>query len=131
MNDRLINALKTVAMARGTVIIDENLRGLGDELSGKNIRPRTPPAGLADDKIAEDWLPNRIFITNNSKDFTKHAPVYDIGIIATEKLGQIPMEDLAQVISEAITEFSLWSKRHGFILRLKTDGNHEFEPLTE
>ena len=131
MGKSLIKALQTIAMARGTVVIDENLRNLANPLQDKNIRTRLPPLGMSDDKIAHDYLPNRVFITNNSKDFIKYAPQFDIGIIATESLKSLDAENLADMISDVITEYSIWSLRHGFILHLKDDGRHEMVPLTE
>ena len=82
---------------RGTVVIDENLANLAPFLEKKGIRVRLPPKGMSDEKIAEDYLPNRIFITNNSKDFIDMASEYDIGIIATENVLKDP-EHLAKNI---------------------------------
>ena len=130
MKKDLINALNAVAMARGTVVIDENLRELETYLTEKNIRTRLPPQGASDEKIAHDWLPNRIFITNNSKDFIRYASSYDIGIIATEGVSK-DAKELSNLIDDAIRDHSLWSKRHGFILKLQSKGPHIFEPLTD
>lgn len=114
-----------------TLILDEHLRDLEAHLVSKNMRVRLPPAGMPDEKIAEDWLPNRVFVTNNSKDFVPFASEYDIGIIATENLKSKDAAKLADIISKAITAHSLWSIRHGFILTLMDSGKHKFTPLTD
>jgi len=63
MSDKvLVSALKTVAMSRGTIIVDENLQDLRHYLTNLNIRVRLPPQGMSDKKIAEDYLPNRVFV---------------------------------------------------------------------
>ena len=132
MSDKvLVSALKTVAMSRGTIIVDENLQDLRHYLTNLNIRVRLPPQGMSDKKIAEDYLPNRVFVTNNSKDFLKFAVIYDIGIVATENIKSKNPEDLAEMISDAIIDYSLWSQKSGFILTLMSDGKHQFKALTD
>jgi hypothetical protein len=122
---------KSIAMARGTVVLDENMFHLETLLSNESIRVRKVRPGTRDDDILKgDLLANRIFITNNSKDFIHDAPRLDCGIIATEGVNSEP-NGLAKMISRALTDFSLWSKRHGFILRLKQSGRHEFQELTD
>lgn len=128
---KLISALKIVSMSRGTVIVDEHLRDIDTYLTKLNIRVRLPPQGMSDKKIAEDYLPNRVFITNNSKDFLRYAILYDIGIIATENIKSKDAENLAEMISDAIIDYSLWSQKSGFLLTLKSDGNHEFKLLVD
>ena len=100
-------------------------------LTNLNIRVRLPPRGMSDKKIAEDYLPNRVFVTNNSKDFLKFAIIYDIGIIATENIKSKNSEILAELISDAIIDYSLWSQKSGFILNLMNDGKHQFKTLTD
>ena len=132
MSDKvLVSALKTVAMSRGTIIVDENLQDLRHYLTNLNIRVRLPPQGMSDKEIAEDYLPNRVFVTNNSKDFLKFAVIYDIGIVATENIKSKNPEDLAEMISDAIIDYSLWSQKSGFILTLMSDGKHQFKILTD
>lgn len=130
-SDKLIDTLKVVAMSRGTVIVDENLRSIGQFLTDANIRVRMPPQGMEDKQIAREYLPNRIFITNNSKDFIRVAIKYDIGIIATENIQSKDPEILADIISDALIDFSLWSERIGFLLTLMNDGKHDFKRLTD
>lgn len=129
--DKLIDTLKVIAMSRGTVIVDENLRSVGPYLTDANIRVRMPPQGMEDKQIAREYLPNRIFITNNSKDFIRAAIKYDIGIIATENIQSKDPELLADLISDVLIDFSLWSERTGFLLTLMNDGKHEFKRLTD
>jgi len=121
--------VKAIAMARGTLYVDENLKDLVPVLSSKNIHVRVPPDGMPDKQIAHDLLTSRIMVTNNSKDFVPYASSYDIGIIGTESVTKDP-EILADMVSDAIVRFELWSKRHGFILKLRTNGRHLFKELT-
>lgn len=130
MQDDLLKTLEVLAMPRGTVVVDENLANLAPFLEKKGIRVRLPPKGMSDEKIAEDYLPNRIFITNNSKDFVDMASEYDIGIIATENVVKDP-EHLAKIISNAIKSYSLWGIRHGYVLVLKNDNKHSLKPLVD
>jgi len=111
--------------------VDENLKDLIPFLSEKNIRVRTPPDGMPDEKIAHDLLPNRIMVTNNSKDFVPYASSYDIGIIGTEGIKSKNPKTLCRIVSDALIEFGLWSKRHGFILKLRENGQHEYQELTD
>jgi len=71
------------------------------------------------------------FVTNNSKDFLKFAVIYDIGIVATENIKSKNPEDLAEMISDAIIDYSLWGQKSGFILTLMSDGKHQFKILTD
>ena len=51
MKDRLDNI---IAMARGTIVLDENSFNLEDELKSKNIRIIKPRSGMKDNKIKEE-----------------------------------------------------------------------------
>jgi hypothetical protein len=118
--------------SRGTVILDENLESIKPFLEKKNIRVRLPPKGLSYEKIAEDYLPNRIFITNNSKHFVDMASDYDIGIIAIEDMNVVKYPQcIANIISKAIKEYSLWNIRHGYILVLRSEDRHQIIPLID
>lgn len=122
----------SIAMARGTIVLDENLFNLEDALKEMNIRVRKVRPGTKDDEILKsDLLANRIFVTNNSKDFVGDAPKLDMGIIATENIDSKDKVLLANMISNVLSNMSLWSKRHGFIVRLKSDGKHHYEELTQ
>jgi len=117
-------------MARGTVVLDENLFHLTDGLKKLNIRVITPKARMSDAQIKHDLLANRILITNNSKDFIRDASAYDYGIIATEFLQNKDSAYVVNKIHEAFVDLSLWSKRHGFIVQLKDSGAPEYRELT-
>lgn len=119
------------AMARGTVVVDENLNNLVPELSLRNIRVLTPKSGTPDPSIISALLSNRIFITNNSKDFLQSAAEHDTGIIATESLSNKEPKALAALISSIISKYSLWSKRNAYVLYLKDDGRHEYRDLLD
>ena len=120
----------SIAMARGTVVLDENLLNLRDGLQKRNIRVLVPTSGMSDETIKEQMLANRILITNNSKDFISDASSYDYGIIATESLSSKDIKNVVQKIHEAFITHELWSKRHGFIVYLKDTGPSDFKSLT-
>ena len=120
----------SVAMARGTVVLDENLWHLVQALKDKNMHVIMPDAKMNDQKIKHDLLSNRILITENSKDFVRDASVYDYGIIATEKLSSKDVDNVVQKIQDALIDHSLWSKRHGFIVYLKDNGTSDYRELT-
>ena len=117
-------------MSRGILVVDENLKEIVPHLENRNIRVITPRQGEDDDHIKKVYLSKRIFITNNSKDFIDDASSYEYGIIATESLKSKDPIKLAKIISDCISKFNLWSKQHGFILKLKDNGKHELENLT-
>ncbi|MBI2377404.1 MAG: hypothetical protein HYV07_25610 [Deltaproteobacteria bacterium] len=101
-----------------------------------NLRVIVPEAGMSDDRIKSQLLPNRIIITRNAKDFVYEASSYDYGIIGLENLSYIDPEpdpgknQTAQLISKAIIDHGLWSKRSGFILMLENNGRHRYQDLT-
>lgn len=122
-------------MARGKVVVDENVTQIVDALRGMNILVSTPRCGTPDVQIITDYLFNQIFITRNTKDFLKYAPTFYIGLISLEGLDFIdPEKDAAKnitvgLISQAIIQYKLWSKKDGFLLELKENGKHKFTSL--
>jgi len=121
---------KVAAMARGTLVVDENLEPLAPFLEAKNIRIIVPERKMSDEKIIKTLLANRIIVTNNSDDFKNKASSFDYGIIATENVNIKQLDTLAAMISDAIIEHELWSIRHGFMLILMKNGKHTLEALT-
>lgn len=120
--------LHRFAMARGTVVVDENVQKLAEVLRKINIRCIVPSAGTPDSKIISELLPNRILVTRNSKDFKHSASSYDFGIISLDDLSFIdddpdPSQNkTVQMISRAFIDHSLWAKKHGFIVVLSDHG---------
>lgn len=125
------------AMARGTVVVDENVQNLADILRKINIRCIVPSASTPDTKIITELLPNRIFITRNTKHFKLSASSYDFGIISLADLNFLddnpdPTQNkTVQLISRAFIEHSLWSKRHGFIVTLSDNGKIAYQDLID
>lgn len=122
-------------MARGFLIIDENVDSLAPSLKEANFHVRVPKKTMSDDEIKEDLLGNRVLVTKNTKDFIDDAPVYDYGIIALEGLKFIDpsptykTNTTARIISQAYRDFELHAERSGFVLYLKEDGKHVFKRL--
>jgi len=117
--------MQTYSMARGTIVVDENLENLGVFLAKRNIKVIKIPEGTCDYSILNDYLSGRIFITANTKDFIKEISSIEFGLISADKLKLTP-ENLAKSISDAIIQYSLWSKR-AFLLVLHRDNKHEFK----
>ena len=127
---------RVIAMARGTLVIDENVLELVPPFRAGNFHIITPYAGEKDEDIVERLLPNRMIVTKNPDDFKKYASSYDIGIIDISKLKFIDSEKSPiknktfKIISDAIIEHSLWSVRHGFIITLYNNKVPVFKELT-
>lgn len=118
-----------VSMARGILVLDENLFSLSRALEEKNIRIIKVETGMKDDFIQKHTLPGRIFVTNNSKDFIGGAKAFEYGIISTEHTKSKDPEYLSDLISREIIKNELWSKLNGFILILRDNGKSSFKEL--
>jgi hypothetical protein len=118
-----------ISMARGILVVDENLDKIHRELEKHNIRVLRIKPGTDDDYIKEHSLPGRIFVTNNTKDFLDGAAEFEYGIISTEGVKLKDPELLAKKISDEIIKNNLWSKLKGFVLYLKDDGRSVFKEL--
>lgn len=124
-------------MARGKLVVDECVKQLLPALREMNFHVITAEPGTKDLWMIKNLLPNRIFVTNNTKDFLRFAPTYEIGIISLEGLDFIDGEEnpsknqTVRVISDALIFFDCWaqSKDCGFLLELKSDGKHTFKLL--
>ena len=119
-------AQNVIAMARGILVLDENLYSLKKALEEKKIRVLKAPSNVDDAVIKEHSLSARIFVTNNSKHFIKDAVKMEYGIIATENVKFKDPKKLSAQISRALIDHSLWSKRDGFIVKLDELGSGEF-----
>ena len=122
-------------MARGTLVVDACVQELAAPFRESNIHVIVPQPG--EPNIIERLLPNRMIVTKNPEDFKGHASSYDFGIIDVSKLKFIdpspsPTKNkTVRLISDAIIKFSLWSKRHGFILTLYASKEPVLTDLTE
>jgi len=122
-------------MARGKIVVDENVSQLVPALKGMNFYVSIPKSGTPDEEMLNDLLFGRIFVTRNTKDFLKYAPMFNIGIISLEGLDFIDDEKdptknrTTALISEAIMQYKLWSKNDGFLLELKKNEKHKFTAL--
>jgi len=130
VNKNLV-ARKIVAMARGIVVLDENVSGMEAELNNRNIRVVPIPKGTDDDIIKKHYLPGRTLITANSAHFVDDASSYEYGIIALDKVKFKDPKSLATIVSAAFVREQLWSKAHGFIIELDDKGNGKVRNLTD
>ena len=122
-NQMIKKVLDRFSMTRGIVVLDENLENIAESLREKNLRVLNILSGMSDELIKQTVLSGRIFITNNSKDFIKDARSLEYGIISTEAVKDKTPENLSFLISRAIIEHSLWSKKHSFIVKLTDSEN--------
>lgn len=121
---------RVTAMSRGILVLDENVSSLETPLRNRNFRIMNAPQGVSDEKIANSMLSGRTFVTKNSKDFITLGTELEIGIINCDSLFTKSPEELSKIISDAYTEYELNSHRGtGWMLTLKSDGNHEFRNL--
>jgi len=118
------------ALARGVLIVDENLTDLIPWLNGEdmNFKTRGIPLGASVEDLQQHYLPASIFVTNNCKDFVEGAINHGYSIVATEIVSKDP-KSLATMISKAIARHKLWSKDTGWLLQLQHSGRHEFRQL--
>jgi hypothetical protein len=114
------------SMARGTIVVDENLENLIQCLADRNIKIIKVPKGTSDYTILNTYLSGRVFVTANTKDFIKEISSIEFGLISADNLKNTPPETLAKIISEVIIKYALWSKR-AFLLVLHKNGKHEFK----
>jgi hypothetical protein len=114
---------KIEAMSRGVVVLDENITALRLLLQARNIKVIVPPVGMKDPDIIATLLPHRILITNNEKDFVSEASSFEFGIVSIPQSLMADPEKAVKAISDALTEHSLWSKRHGFLVRITYGGS--------
>ncbi|MBI2372368.1 MAG: hypothetical protein HYV07_00075 [Deltaproteobacteria bacterium] len=115
------------AMARGYVVLDENLSALAPALRARNIRVIEPPSGTSDQDIKERFLPGRIFITNNVRDFEEDVSSFEYGLIAVQTRFIDPTpgagNQTAKAISDAIQRHSLWALQRGFVVTVNDSGS--------
>lgn len=132
---RYKKAIEKAGMARATLVVDENVNFLEHALKEANFHIIAPHKGMDDFEIKKMLLAHRMIVTKNTKDFLADAPVLDYGIIGLEALPFVdPAKDYkgnktAQMISKAVSEFSLAAERTGFVLMLKPNGKHVFRRL--
>lgn len=125
---------RCIGMARGFVVLDENLFELKDSLEKQNLHVILPKPKMSDPDIAKELLGGRILITKNSKDFLELAPIYDYGIIALENIKYVdPSKDAknqtARLISKILMQGQLWSKLGAFLVVVKDDGSFNVKKL--
>ena len=132
---RFKSASNKRAMARATLVVDENVSFLCPALKEAKFHVVSPQKGVQDHEIKRSLLVHRTLVTKNTKDFLSDAPVFDYGIIGLEGLAFIDADltleknKTAQMISRAVSDFSLVSERSGYVLMLKPNGKHVFKRI--
>lgn len=121
-------------MARGVLVIDENVQILESALRLRNLRIVRIPPGTPDEIIKEHFLPGRIIVTRNVQDFIQDASSFEYGIVDLSHLRFINPSPLsanttARLISLALMKHSAFSIGVGFILTIHDDGLSTLQPL--
>jgi hypothetical protein len=119
-----IPLLKT-GSSRGRVplFLDENLVSVKHPLEQKGFVVLVPKSGKPSPDLAE-YLPGRIFVTDNPRDLVYSAALLDFSIIDTADVTKEP-QGLADVIARAWVDYNLKAEHPAFLLVLKLDGRHE------
>jgi hypothetical protein len=68
---------------------------------------------------------------NDERPFIDDASSYSYGIVSVRLLSRREPGRVAKTISDAFARRTLWNKRHGFLLLLRDDGAHEYQPLVD
>lgn len=120
--------------ARGLLVLEPDLDILVKDLQDRNIRiiqleSNTKIATFEQQKI---MLANRILVLLCPREHLElEASSLDMGILVVGDIVGGSASDAAKTISNAIIKYSLWSKRHGFMLTLKDNGQHEYKELID
>jgi len=131
MDKRLVARKITKSMARGAIVLDENLEHLKEGLTERNMHVFVVPKGMKDEEIIRVYLTHRLFVTNNPKDFINDASSFEYGIISTKKIKYKGENLLVPLISKVLSKYNLWSKKHGFIIKPDEKGKGEIKNLID
>jgi hypothetical protein len=116
---------------RGVVVLDRRLRALERHLRDRNMLVIGAPADDIEDSERPTLLACRVLIVQDEAPYVYDASSYCIGIVSVRMLSNREPQRLAKVISDALVDHRPWDRRHGFLLLLNDDGEHEFEPLVD
>lgn len=111
---------------RGVVVLHRRLANLESDLRDRNMLVVTPPTF---ERI--DVLIGRILIVPDEDPFVADASSCCYGIVSTRLLSGADSTCIAMLISDALATRSLWTRRHGFLLLLCGNGEHEYRPLVD
>lgn len=134
-DETIARILARRTLARGVVVLDHGLGQLTSALREANILVVKPPASLVDDKSKQEFLSQRILITERPDGFIDDAPVYEYGIVSLKELPAIDFaasfqdNKTAKLISVALSRYGLWAKGAKYLLVLRQDGKHQLQAL--
>lgn len=95
------------AMARGTLVLDENVLVLREGLRRHNFRVFTAPQGTPDDVIIETMMNGRVLVTNNLADFEYMAEAFEFGIVNVTMAALADPQRVVDEISRAFIDHRL------------------------
>jgi hypothetical protein len=116
----------TGPVTRGVVVLHPRLAHLASYLRDRNMIVVTPPTFEC-----VDVLIGRILIVRDEEPLVQDASSFCYGLVSTLRLARCASTCLPMAISEALATRALWTKRHGFLLRLRDNGEHEYRPLVD
>lgn len=111
------------------MLVDECVYDLIPYLQKRNFRVLTVPAAMQDDKILQDLLSDRIFITKNPRHFVWAAYDYEFGLVGVTDAAMADPNAVANKIAMAHVQHSL-KTQIPFILKIGATTTN-FRPLTE
>lgn len=115
------------------LVIDTNASELVPAFDARYSCIAIPSENLDSDQIIQLWLPNRVLVTRNAKNFLGNAVRYDYGIISLDGLDLIDIAPelaaniAAKYIDHGYKKYKLARVRTRFLLEIK---NKQGKPMT-
>ena len=113
------------SMSRGTLVVDENSLAIINSLRDRNFVVESPPPKTKDPEIKKNFLEQRIFVTNNDRDFQDWKNTKgDYSVIFIEQALLADRQAAADAISRAWIKHkvkSLHQRKKRFCLRIVRD----------
>jgi hypothetical protein len=116
---------------RATLVLDVSVCFLESALKDANFQVIALNSAV-DPDARRDLFAHRIVVTKRTAEYLLDAPVLDYGVIGMDALAWLDASldhaenRTAQMISEAIAEFGIASKRSAYVLMLHPSGKHVF-----
>ncbi len=121
------------AGTRATLVVDKSVCFLANSLKDANFQ--VVDLADADFETRKKFLAHRMVVTQTTPEFLDDASVLDLGIIGLDALPILHAETsyadntTAQMISKAVSDYSLSSERSGWVLMLHPSGKHVFRRI--
>ena len=129
------DASRSAGSTRCTLVVDATTDSLAPALADANFQVVRSATALVDPGGRRTILSHRIVVTRDTASYLSDAPVLDVGIIGLDALPAIDTAEsyaentTVRLISAAITEHALVSRRGAWVLMLVPGGEHVFVRL--